>query len=333
MAGVLSWNDQASSIKVPDGYKVTLYEHTNYGGQSRVFTADHTNFNNVIPGPSPFGNWNDEASSIKIEVVAPAFYNLSATSDSCNTINFSWDRGLELGYSLCVRKDAWPEIPICDWSFSGVGAISATWAAANDNSVYYVAIFDLGGNRVSNIDGDCTEPCGGCPTSVCGGWQGYYNDFLDTRFYDLYFCGEGMPPGAAFKFGACWYDKNEDCAGGCDTGACKAGCEVSCAGDPCPSDIKDLDLIGQITDAFDKISDIKTILEEITITKDEVLAKLEKARKELAKCVTPAGAYDPERAVEEIKLLYTCQAAKYLRILTEEQEKCYINNFLCCYLK
>ncbi|MCP4135818.1 MAG: hypothetical protein GY754_32925 [bacterium] len=52
----LPWNDAVSSIKVKAGYKVTLYEHGNYGGHSWSYYCD----NGLVP-------WNDSASSMKIE--------------------------------------------------------------------------------------------------------------------------------------------------------------------------------------------------------------------------------------------------------------------------
>ena len=59
------WNDRISSISVPQGMSVTLYEHSDYGGQSLTLTsgtADLRWFN----GPGPDGTWNDQASSIQI---------------------------------------------------------------------------------------------------------------------------------------------------------------------------------------------------------------------------------------------------------------------------
>ena len=52
-------NDIMSSIKIPAGYKVTLYEHGNFQGRSIVFTGDVSCFVNK--------GWNDVVSSVKIE--------------------------------------------------------------------------------------------------------------------------------------------------------------------------------------------------------------------------------------------------------------------------
>lgn len=52
------YNDDLSSVKVPWGYKVTLFEHDNFTGASRVITGD-TNW--------MASDWNDKVSSIKVE--------------------------------------------------------------------------------------------------------------------------------------------------------------------------------------------------------------------------------------------------------------------------
>ncbi len=52
----VNWNDQLSSLRVPVGYTVTLYEHANYEGDSRTYHAD-----------TPWvGSFNDKASSMII---------------------------------------------------------------------------------------------------------------------------------------------------------------------------------------------------------------------------------------------------------------------------
>jgi hypothetical protein len=57
-------NDTVSSLKVLDGWFVTLYEHGDYGGRSRVFTSDT---------PSLPSDFNDVASSIQSGLVNFAF--------------------------------------------------------------------------------------------------------------------------------------------------------------------------------------------------------------------------------------------------------------------
>lgn len=60
VARITLGNDQVSSLKVPEGLKVTLYEHEKFGGRSKSFTSD-----------TPFvgDDFNDLTSSIKVEKV------------------------------------------------------------------------------------------------------------------------------------------------------------------------------------------------------------------------------------------------------------------------
>jgi hypothetical protein len=51
-------NDDASSIKVPAGLKVTIYENNNYGGNSAVITSDQSCLTDI--------SFNDDISSIKV---------------------------------------------------------------------------------------------------------------------------------------------------------------------------------------------------------------------------------------------------------------------------
>jgi Beta/Gamma crystallin len=56
--GQLSFgNDMISSVKVPPGWKVTLYRHADFQGDTRELTAD----TRALP------DFNDETSSIVVE--------------------------------------------------------------------------------------------------------------------------------------------------------------------------------------------------------------------------------------------------------------------------
>ncbi len=58
-------NDKLSSLKVPAGFKVTLYENANFGGSQKVVTGD----------TSYLSDFNDLTSSIKVEAEdLPEFY-------------------------------------------------------------------------------------------------------------------------------------------------------------------------------------------------------------------------------------------------------------------
>jgi Beta/Gamma crystallin len=53
-------NDELSSIRIPPGIKVTVYEHADFTGDSRTFYGSSSCL-------APMG-WNDRVSSIKIEI-------------------------------------------------------------------------------------------------------------------------------------------------------------------------------------------------------------------------------------------------------------------------
>lgn len=52
------WNDEVSSVRVPAGFRVELYEHVFFGGRRLVLTAD-------TPDLAPLG-FNDQMSSFKV---------------------------------------------------------------------------------------------------------------------------------------------------------------------------------------------------------------------------------------------------------------------------
>ena len=59
------WNDRISSVRVPAGWTVILYEHADYGGATLTLTSDVPDLRNFA-GPGADGTWNDAASSIRI---------------------------------------------------------------------------------------------------------------------------------------------------------------------------------------------------------------------------------------------------------------------------
>ena len=59
------WNDRISSVRVPPGKVVVLYEHRDYGGQSLTLTSDAPDLRQ-FPGPGGDRTWNDAVSSIRL---------------------------------------------------------------------------------------------------------------------------------------------------------------------------------------------------------------------------------------------------------------------------
>jgi hypothetical protein len=59
-----SWNDCASSIRIRPGWSVTVYEDTRFRGESRTFTADVSDLEDMR---GPCGNdWDDCVSSLRV---------------------------------------------------------------------------------------------------------------------------------------------------------------------------------------------------------------------------------------------------------------------------
>jgi pimeloyl-ACP methyl ester carboxylesterase len=59
------WNDRLSSVHVPSGRTVVLYEHADYQGESATLTSDAADLRDY-PGPGIDGTWNDVVSSIQV---------------------------------------------------------------------------------------------------------------------------------------------------------------------------------------------------------------------------------------------------------------------------
>lgn len=64
------WNDQITSVDVPEGATVRLYEHENYGGAELVLTARAEDLRH-FSGPGADNSWNDATSSIRISYSPP----------------------------------------------------------------------------------------------------------------------------------------------------------------------------------------------------------------------------------------------------------------------
>ena len=150
-------------------------------------------------------------------------------------------------------------------------------------------------------------------------------------------------------------DEDGNCIEGtsCDRGSCiDSECNISeCSGDPGPS-FETSDRLETIERAYQQIKNIKDAVLDLldkkeeysdkpfcppacgSFTKKELIEKLmEEARKGLSACVTPSNFYEGEEVVQNINILLSCQEGRYQRILTDEQEECYVNNFFCCIIK
>lgn len=59
------WNDLISSMSIPPGWSVTIYQHSDFGGDSRTLEGDVADLRHY-GGPGPDGTWNDQISSVRI---------------------------------------------------------------------------------------------------------------------------------------------------------------------------------------------------------------------------------------------------------------------------
>lgn len=109
-------NDKLSSLQIPYGFKVTLYENNNFQGRSQTFTANTTCLD---------AQWNDVASSIVVESTIPGGYN---QNDYVIFYNDTYNRG----YSQSLRPGT--------YSGSQLGALK-----------YNISSFKISGNLLVKL--------------------------------------------------------------------------------------------------------------------------------------------------------------------------------------
>jgi hypothetical protein len=64
------WNDAISSVRVPEGYVLVLYEHENFGGAVLTIYTDDPDLREYS-GPGGDSTWNDAASSLRFYDIWP----------------------------------------------------------------------------------------------------------------------------------------------------------------------------------------------------------------------------------------------------------------------
>lgn len=80
------WNDKISSIRIPSGWEITVYEHENFKGVSRILTKDWS-----VTGPND--PWNDKISSIQVRRTVPSKAIITGAEITFNTTSDDkdWD--------------------------------------------------------------------------------------------------------------------------------------------------------------------------------------------------------------------------------------------------
>lgn len=159
-------NDDLSSLKVPFGYKVTLYWDDNFSGATKVVTSDTGYIGN---------DWNDKVSSIKVE---KAKYNIinkhsgrvldvsnSNTNNGANVQQYhsngtnaqKWYITQNSDYSFTITSVLnGKSLDVSDWSKSNCANIQM-WDLGNNQSNQQWWITDLGNGYSSIISKDSNK--------------------------------------------------------------------------------------------------------------------------------------------------------------------------------
>ena len=114
-------------------------------------------------------------------------------------------------------------------------------------------------------------------------------------------------------------------------------CDISpCAGSACPPDLlaELSSQVGLISALYPQILAHRNEIHNAMNRRPGIIAKLESARGPLEECATPASGYTEEEEVQVLRTLFSCEEAKFLKLLPEDRENCYLSptatNFFCC---
>jgi hypothetical protein len=150
-------NDDASSLRVTSGYKITLYENDNFGGASLVVTAD----NACLVSNS----WNDRATSIKVAANVAAFSTTIQAESFVSMAGVQTENTTDAGGGLNV---GW--IDAGDWMVYNV----TIPAAGTYKVIYRVASPNAGKTLRLEKDAGATQ-LGSVAITNTGGWQTWTN--------------------------------------------------------------------------------------------------------------------------------------------------------------
>ena len=106
-------DNDLSSLQVNAGYQLVLYENDNFTGASLTLTA---NAGCLVSNPRGAGNWNDQASSLRVQA-APASFSQqleaeAATNNSGMTVEACSEGGQNMGYISAGNFLVWNNITI-----------------------------------------------------------------------------------------------------------------------------------------------------------------------------------------------------------------------------
>lgn len=105
---------------------------------------------------------------------------------------------------------------------------------------------------------------------------------------------------------------------------------LPCSGDACPVDklIEDIENANRIANLHNDIEASVKLIKSEAGKRGDIIEKLNKAREQLALCVTPPGGHTPEEWAQKQKSLLPCDLAK--RLSPDVEECSNENNFFCC---
>lgn len=163
-------NDSISSIKVPLGYKLTVFEDIDFAGDSKVYSADSSYVGN---------DWNDQITSFIIEEATYYIYNKhsglvldianAVNENGANLIQYTLNNGVWQQWKVALVEDGYYKITsvmndkaidVADYSTANGGNVhmwdyvdgeNQKWAIADVDGTYKTIVNKLSG---LSLDGD-----------------------------------------------------------------------------------------------------------------------------------------------------------------------------------
>jgi hypothetical protein len=155
-------NDWASSVRIPNGYTVTLYQHDNFTGTSWTLTGDTPEFGS-------FGA-NDQASSVVVEKAFDGVYKIVArhSGKAIDSYNFGTENGT----------------PLVQWPYWG--GTNQQWQVTHEGNGEYSIVGVHSGKCIDIANWDAYDGAAVQLYSYWGGTnQKYYIIPTDSGYYSI----------------------------------------------------------------------------------------------------------------------------------------------------
>jgi hypothetical protein len=180
-------NDRLSSIQIPYGFKVTLYENDNFRGNSQTFSANVACLDAA---------WNDMASSMVVE----SSYNTGGygQSDFVTFYNDTYNKG----YSQSLRPGSYSgsQLGLLKYNISSFkisGNLRVKLYINNENMSGYSASYNVSQNYLPDNQNDKTgslviEYNTGLPNNNGGNGNGNVSNSYATFYSDCSYAGNAL---------------------------------------------------------------------------------------------------------------------------------------------